>query len=102
MTNEEINKAIAEHVGFKSGMKVILDFRSNIPDYCSDLNAMAEARKAAFHGLKNVTHRVNFMVWLHRITEPEAATFGNPWKLVDSTARQQAEAFLRTFGKWRE
>ena len=102
MTNEEINKAIAEHVGFKPGMKVILDFRRTFPDYCSDLNAMAGARKIAFHGVKNVTHRTNFLVWLTRITKTEKGNWDNPWKLVDSTARQQAEAFLRTFGKWVE
>ncbi len=105
MSEDEINKAIAKICGWKNlafdvwhnGTVGVLptnkDVRSKIPNYCNDLNAMHEAEKFLF--LKKMAHRY----FLH------LADF---WKgnqsdyYFHSTARQRAEAFLRTLGKWEE
>lgn len=106
MTDEQINRAIAE----ASGWTDIHDSGpwhnhklwgypperpgqggnayKYMPDYCNDLNAMHEAEK--------------------RLDDNEDYYFallcalGNWPKAIQATARQRAEAFLRTLGKWEE
>jgi hypothetical protein len=99
MTDEEINKAVAEIRGWKNlsfdvwhnGIVGILptnkDVRSKIPDYCNDLNAMHEAEKS----LGSAEQGRNYMDFLDDGNGGHTAT-----------ARQRAEAFLRTLGKWEE
>jgi len=94
MTNEQINAAIAEACGRKrrpdgdwypdngsAGTQAI-------PNYCMDLNAMHEAEK----GLEDPDC---YEEWL-------ADVCGGTSYLFHATARQRAEAFLRTLGKWEE
>ena len=107
MTNEQINAAIAEACGFvclhefqvdKDGAK--FGFWEYPPtwtgpkkqpwclDFCSDLNAMHEAEaKLSFEQLYKMEARLKQMAG--------AVCFR-------STARQRAEAFLRTLGRWED
>ena len=107
MTDEQINQRIAEACGWRwdqgyrwkdsSGLSA---FAWDIPDYCTDLNAMHEAEKVLMQNNN----------W--RIGEYEARLFNSvgemnnvsSWRGVrlcfHATARQRAEAFLRTLGKW--
>ena len=100
MTNNSINIAIAEACGWKH------EFDGNYedpewywippndpdgdgepPDYCNDLNAMHEAEK--------VLIKKHYDSYEHRL----GMTVNRPWH---ATARQRAEAFLRTIGKWED
>ena len=101
MTDQEINKAIAEALGWshvrqvnhrifdqpKSGMVGTNGVNKTgwpVPDYVNYLDAMHEAEQT----LKTHDQAHEFRMLLH----------GD----VSATARQRAEAFLRTLGKWRE
>lgn len=101
MTDNQINAAIAEACGWRSKedtngvpwlwMRTKVDFtvESSIepPDYCKDLNAMHEAEKT-----------MDEEQW-HDYVE----YVGGTWEqAIHSNARQRAEAFLRTLGKWEE
>jgi len=60
-----------------------------VKDYLNDLNAMHEAEKILFPK--------------HEIFWHEQLTYvcGRSWRIMlTATARQRAEAFLRTVGKW--
>jgi hypothetical protein len=79
MTNEQINIAIAEACGGKW----------HIPDYCSDLNAMHEVEENLLGD--------SWIGYINQLADIEGSLFG-----IRATARQRAEAFLRTLGKWEE
>jgi hypothetical protein len=85
MTNDQINAAITEATGlwdhpYSSDTRVMMDF-------CRDLNAMHEAEKELT--VEQWHDYVDFMP--------------SRWECaVHATARQRAEAFLRTLGKWEE
>ena len=93
MTDEQINAAIAEVIDADPHWKCA-------KNYCRDLNAMHEAEKVLMQNNS----------W--RIGEYEARLFNSvgemnnvsSWRGVrlcfHATARQRAEAFLRTLGKW--
>jgi hypothetical protein len=107
MTDEQINQRIAEACGWRwdqgyrwkdsSGLSA---FAWDIPDYCTDLNAMHEAEEVLVQNNN----------W--RIGEYEARLFSSVGEMNNlsssrgvrlcfhATARQRAEAFLRTLGKW--
>ena len=105
MKEKEINVAIAEACGWKfdgavatrpDGMRMH-SFINNpkaefTPDYCKDLNAMHEAfeylRKTDEHAFGCMTDMLETVVGR-----------GPLWH---ATARQRAEAFLCTVGKWKE
>jgi hypothetical protein len=96
MTDKKINAAIAAACGWtgvnaahRSGKAPGADYvgREFIPDYCNDLNSMHEAERTILdindgYGWE-LSHTECFTVW-------------------HATARQRAEAFLRTLGKWEE
>ena len=86
MTNEQINAAIDQVIGKNDGECGCCDCRQ---DWCNDLNAMHEAEESL---TENDRHMMGF--WLAHYTE-----LGTYWR---ATARQRAEAFLRTLGKWEE
>ena len=72
---------------------------AQLPDYPFDLNAMHEAEQTLWE--KDWTSRHDFIDYLARIINP---THGY-WQqsgihLLDATAAERAEAFLRTIGKW--
>jgi hypothetical protein len=102
VTDEEINKAIAEACGwqfkevfessFSDPSKKVsrgkkwhspTGYQTNLPDYCNDLNAMHEAEKQA--GMKVIK---GMRFWLYEMTDQMLAHH--------ATARQRAEAFLKT------
>lgn len=99
MTNDQINRAIAEVCGWTEigicdcGFKIsgIPPYRSahkkHIPDYCADLNEMHDAEKTLTDDQ-----------W-HDYVENVG---GFCQQVMYATARQRAEAFLRTIGKWEE
>ena len=105
MTDEQINAAIAEACGWKAvcidggsgfykGFDNGAELRPDLPDYCSDLNAMHEAEKIVTSDC-NLTYSSE----LARITD---AHYSDDPDFFCATARQRAEAFLRTLGKWEE
>jgi len=98
MTNQEINHVIAEFCGYKfiafnKGWITCGDaeIQINIPDYCNDLNAMHEAEKNLIRGDPGLwecyTNRLNTKYGIDAI---------------HATARERAEAFLKTIGKWKD
>ena len=105
MTDQQINAAIAEVCGWtnvhpanRSGKAPGTDYTSNyehILNYCNCLNAMHEAEKVL--APKNF-NRFSEKWWnyYHHLLD------GDVQKTIHATARQRAEAFLRTLGKWEE
>lgn len=116
MKDEEINRAIAEACGWTN---IRMHFNDTlqcewlmgcppnphvevaVPNYCKDLNAMHEAEKVF-----DKDGTMNYQKELVRIAvNPNIVNKGKPWVegfLFHATARQRAEAFLKTVGKWRE
>lgn len=106
MTDEKINIAIAKACGW-----TFVDFKGiilcrepeweagrartieAIPDYCKDLNAMHEAEKTT---LKN-----DALLW-HKYASFLDRDYCNQPYTIGSTARQRAEAFLKTLNLWKE
>jgi hypothetical protein len=96
-TDDRINKIIADICGWKSkiaGYWITPDgsdaFACDLPDYCNDLNAMHEAEKMLTEHQNESIYPRNLGAWR------------NPTKVICATARQRAEAFLKTLGKWEE
>lgn len=91
MTDQQINKAIAEACGIvsKNGeiYKTPDGWVVDCPQFCTNLNAMHEAEK--YLPIKKI---VTYFKKLEKST---------PYWFM-ATARQRAEAFLRTLGKWEE
>lgn len=111
MSEEQINIAIAEACGWverdepkgsanpKTWWHGPHRYPSNmmpIPDYLNDLNAMHEAEKVL------VEMGVNkWWTYAGHILRHNPSPFGAE-TAIHATARQRAEAFLRTIGKWKE
>lgn len=107
MTDQEINIAIAKVCGwtfalskdwpdgmaFKERNAVRLPVWTNdIPNYCGDLNAMHEAEEKV-----PITNYYENLCACN--TDRVLIGYRHLWH---ATARQRAEAFLRTLGKWKE
>jgi len=97
MTDSEINKTIAEYIQWKPAI-IPRDMTGKPfegwdipPDYCRDLNAMHEAEKILF--TTNNWDACAYEAALQKETTSWA------WH---STAKQRAEAFLKTIGKWKD
>lgn len=86
MTDEQINAAIAEAIDADPHWKCA-------KDYCTDLNAMHEAEKVLCRPMKESDSDRIIGDRMHAYAELIGYAF-------DATARQRAEAFLRTLGKW--
>lgn len=111
MTDEQINAAIAEACGW-TDIVHHPDFglmgrdpsthglRTCIPYYASDLNAMHEAEQEQWR--KNHNSRYIFIYELNKILRPTVGNRVEYIHLLDATARQHAEAFLKTIEKWEE
>jgi len=85
--SEQINIAIAEVCGWG----VFANTRpTDLPDYCNDLNAMHEVEKVL--GEVQSIKSCEYDDWLQSTIEHD-----QKWR---ATARQRAEAFLKTLGKW--
>jgi hypothetical protein len=103
MTDRQINIAIARACGWKSfeetdgdpwlWARTTADGRiestMEVLPYCTDLNVMHIAEKHLFEARKDNTYG-------YQLATSECQTM---WHV---TARQRAEAFLRTLGKWEE
>ena len=92
MTNEQINIAIAEACGWGNDDiergYALCQFSESVPNYCNDLNAMHEAEKVLSD---KQCQTMNDLLW----------DMMNGRKFLwQATARQRAEAFLKTIGKW--
>jgi len=97
VTNEQINIAIAKACGWDSDDiargYTLCQFTEYVPDYCNDLNAMHEAEMVLSNYHKVIKNQsVIYFHLLHDIA-------GN-LAFRKATARQRAEAFLKTIGKW--
>ena len=102
MTDHQINAAIALACKWQpncdngicwdsAGRTVLIP-----PNYCGDLNAMHEAELSITNALKwNKT----YSNMLARVTESH---YSDDPSFFCATARQRAEAFLKTIGKWEE
>jgi hypothetical protein len=114
MTNRKINKAIAEHLGwkefssfsdckqiigkrpfFKNGKIVSYTVDQYVPDYCNDLNAMAKAEEL----LSNEQLQTYFYV-LRPVVESTAKP-GRGY-VFTAKASQRAKAFVITIEKWKK
>lgn len=108
MSDNEIRIAIAEALGWKieregehclgwlspNHGRLLFDF---VPDYTNDLNAIHEAwstlnddQKKAFYRHLSNAEGMTRLVYKNVLTQD--------WLVVGATARQRAEAFLRTIG----
>lgn len=108
MTDQEMRIAIAEECGWKrcarnenqlpiwmhpkSGVMYWLS-SPHFPDYLNDLNAMHEA-EACLSTTQYPIYLKNLGFMLNSLN--------HAWALCRATARQRAEAFLRTIGKWKD
>ena len=115
MTPEQQRIAIAQSCGYKDvatrmtegTIRVTTGFKHHtfdeeIPDYLNDLNAMHEAEKTLWEIDWNNRHVFNDNL---ANTLKGRTVNRNEWDaetLLDSTAAQRAEAFIRTTGKWVE
>lgn len=114
MTDTEIRTAIAEACGWINQGKAkgipTLEHRwtrqgvhpqfvntDSLPDYPNDLNAMHEAESILTPSQLG-DYQNDLMDVLIRDAKKDNADY---W-LIKATARQRAEAFLRTIGKWKE
>ena len=115
MSDEQINIAIAEACGYEwvsngwgcrflgsptersfgpdTQSPLCEDAYDSAPNYCNDLNAMHEAEKIILNDLKTWRQYVDLI-------RVQSAKSVNP--IFHLTARQRAEAFLRTIGKWED
>lgn len=102
MTDEQINKAIAKACGITQPDQYGTLYRTknnweyNCPDYCSNLNAMHEAEKVL-----TIPQEKDYFLNLEEIVG-DLIWFRSAPKSHRATARQRAEALLRTLGKWEE
>lgn len=101
MTDKKINHAIAQACGIAKAYKHIVLYRTdadgwtyNCSDYCNDLNAMHEAERHIPDDLWEW-----YISNLALVTKAEDSV---QREFLCATARQRAEAFLRTLGKWEE
>ena len=96
MTNEQINKKIAEAVGWESETSgpSWYEYETKRPNYAGCLNAMHEAEKVlSVKEAANYSRMLTAIAW-----QSEQPVFAP----MTATACQRAEAFLRTLGKWEE
>ena len=99
MTEQQINHAIAEACGIvgRSGeiYKTPNGWVVDCPQFCTDLNNMHKAEKT----LKGY-EQIHTYVW----NLNNRQNWDTDFKLMEVhiSARDRAEAFLRTLGKWEE
>lgn len=91
MTDEQINEAITKATG-------LWDYpysneTKRMHDFCSDLNAMHEAEKVLTD---------EQCVFVRDYLRERLENYPASRYIWHATARQRAEAFLRTLGKWEE
>jgi hypothetical protein len=112
VTDKEINAAIAEACGWTKIQNCEFRYHKSLgypplkagqgenafkilPDYSSDLNAI---HKAIIVLPEESRH--NYLGYLFEVVNVKKV--GEIFNAHNATARQRAEAFLRTLGKWEE
>lgn len=92
----QCKKLVSEYaLGYQNRHANCTESAMQTPDYLNDLNAMHEAEKT----LIDASVRYDYLSTLDSVVgHPKEATFA----AVHATARQRAEALLRTIGKWQE
>ena len=110
MINDEMDRAIAEHLGWKfipchddgfgratgeSWRDPDGDIGPFPPSYSTDLNAMHEAEKVI---MKNMVMKQRYLEWLGWMDDYMVSAVA----ICHASASDRAEAFLRTIGKWRD
>jgi hypothetical protein len=115
MSDEQINIAIAEACGWNDVQRPNNEFgrraygwmrtehgnrtlETQIPNYCNDLNAMHGAEET-LDLQKAGVFAEQLRVTVYRTTRLPHVDSGS-FAHVHATARDRAEAFLRTIGKW--
>ena len=110
MTDQEINIALAEVRGWKRTSNSGSGWQAPDgcpdcypPNYCHDLNAMHEVEKT----LEGTLNWCRYGIEIAKITRCVGPRNGairlngfGYYAIAHATARQRAEAFLRTLGKW--
>jgi cytochrome c553 len=97
MTDDQINQAIAEACGICHVAKAVPMYKTpdgwvvDCPKFATCLNAMHEAEKTLTDA--------NMFVMAHHI---ERLVSAHGQHYFHATARQRAEAFLLTLGKWED
>ena len=121
MTDIEINTAISAACGWKPCEQCLrngykdqwrppsgdgCEHVSELPNYCHNLNMIWSAEETLTEPQQDAfLDHLWDAIWLPVVAEynPSNPTrAGKLWMMVHSTARQRAEAFLRTIGKWRD
>lgn len=109
MTNQQINKAIAELRGWKWERLWTGELHGKpigeqgplreLLDYCNDLNAMHDAVSIFDYDQADEFEEYLCDICKRLNDEKENPA---PWRfaVVNATAAQRAEAFLRVIGKW--
>jgi hypothetical protein len=111
MTDDQINQRIAEACGWRDltieggsgfyrGFDNGAELRPDLPDYVNDLNAMHEAEQHLWR--KDWFMRYDYVDELGKLQNPHNWQRMEASDMLDATARQRAEAFLRTLGNWEE
>jgi len=92
MKSKEQNIAIAKACGWAKYDEIIPCLRKSIlPNYVNDLNAMHEAEKILFPKFE--------IEWHNQLQN----VCGGSWRIMlNSSAAQRAEAFLRTLNLWKD
>jgi hypothetical protein len=67
-----------------------------VPNYCKDLNAIHEAEKS----LTDKEQKEYAFQLLLLLCDGSSVDLSETFILLNATARQRAEAFLKTVGKW--
>ena len=107
MTDEQINEKIAFELGWRQlqdgRWKLNGRVERSIPNYCNDLNACHE-----FAAWLDTEQQIQFAEELQFIVleNPYRVWWdldaNEAYQLAEATARQRAEAFLRTLNLWEE
>ena len=90
MTDQQINNAIAVHLGITRG----------VPDFTGDLNEMHEAESTLHRNGPEFSRMLLELVG--EAAGPGVLYAYGSFSHVHAPARLRAEAFLRTLGKWEE
>lgn len=76
--------------------------RGGVPNFCSDLNAMHEAEVRLENEMATCHQYWKELAEITMADDEEEATVTRYRRIGNANARQRAEAFLRTIGKWTE
>jgi hypothetical protein len=104
MKDEQINAAVHVALGNDLGCPRCSDPEcayNSVPDYCTDLNAMHKAEKSlTVEQIELFADTMYNLCVEKKVTTPNR--LGWRFALLNATAQERAEAFLRTLGKWEE